>query len=187
MAKLRISIINIHGLLKGSGLEIGRDADNGGQTKYVFELAEFLSQNNDVEHVDLFTRLIDDSALSSEYAVPVESVNEKFSIRRIPFLGKKYKPKEQLWEGLDTFVNGVVQHIKFYNVFPNWIHSHYGDAGYAAAELSAILNIPFAHTGHSLGYYKKIKLIEGGMSDEELEKKFKFSKRINLLILRFQN
>ena len=146
MAKLRISIINIHGLLKGSGLEIGRDADNGGQTKYVFELAEFLSQNNDVEHVDLFTRLIDDSALSSEYAVPVESVNEKFSIRRIPFLGKKYKPKEQLWEGLDTFVNGVVQHIKFYNVFPNWIHSHYGDAGYAAAELSAILNIPFAHT-----------------------------------------
>jgi hypothetical protein len=42
MTKLRIAIINIHGLLKGSGLEIGRDADNGGQTKYVFELAEFI-------------------------------------------------------------------------------------------------------------------------------------------------
>lgn len=36
MTKLRISIINIHGLLKGSGLEIGRDADNGEQTKYVY-------------------------------------------------------------------------------------------------------------------------------------------------------
>ena len=177
-AKLRIAIINVHGLLKGSGLEIGRDADNGGQTKYVFELAEFLSQHEDVEHVDLYTRLIDDSHLSSEYAVPIENINQKFSIRRIAFLGKKYKSKEQLWEGLDTFVNGVVQHIKFHNIFPNWIHSHYGDAGYVAAELSTILNIPFAHTGHSLGYYKKKKLIEGGMTDEELEKKFKFKKRI---------
>ena len=67
MTKLRISIINIHGLLKGSGLEIGRDADNGGQTKYVYELAEFLSQHPDVQHVDLFTRLIDDPSLSPEW------------------------------------------------------------------------------------------------------------------------
>jgi sucrose-phosphate synthase len=59
MTKLRVSLINIHGLLKGSGLGIGRDADNGGQTKYVYELAEFLSQHEAVEHVDLFTRLID--------------------------------------------------------------------------------------------------------------------------------
>jgi sucrose-phosphate synthase len=178
MIKLRIAIINIHGLLKGSGLEIGRDADNGGQTKYVFELAEFLSQHPDVEHVDLYTRLIDDPALSSEYAVPIERINDKFDIRRIPFLGKKYRAKEKLWEDLDTFVNGVVQHIKFHNIFPNWIHSHYGDAGYAAAELSAILNIPFAHTGHSLGIYKKRKLLESGLPEEEIEKKFKFSQRI---------
>ena len=164
MKKLRISLINIHGLLKGSGLEIGRDADNGGQTKYVYELAEFLSQHKDVEHVHLFTRLIDDPALSPEYAVPVEVINEKLDIRRIPFLGKKYKAKEQLWEGLDTFVNGVVQHIKQHNIFPDWIHSHYADAGYAAAELSAILNIPFAHTGHSLGYYKKKKLFSSSPS-----------------------
>ena len=93
MTKLRISLINIHGLLKGSGLEIGRDADNGGQTKYVYELAEFLSQHEAVEHVDLFTRLIDDPNLSPEYAVPIEAVNEKLDIRRIPFLGKKYNPK----------------------------------------------------------------------------------------------
>jgi len=178
MTKLRISLINIHGLLKGSGLEIGRDADNGGQTKYVFELAEFLSQHEDVEHVDLFTRLIDDPNLSPEYAVPIEAVNEKLNIRRIPFLGKKYKPKEQLWEGLDTFVTGIVQHIKFHDIFPNWIHSHYGDAGYVASELSTILNIPFAHTGHSLGFHKKKKLIESGIPEDELEKKFKFNARI---------
>jgi len=178
MKKLRISLINIHGLLKGSGLEIGRDADNGGQTKYIYELAEFLSQHEDVEHVHIFTRLIDDPALSPEYAVPVEVINEKLDIRRIPFLGKKYKAKEQLWEGLDTFVNGAMQHIKQHNIFPDWIHSHYADAGYAAAELSAVLNIPFAHTGHSLGFYKKKKLIEGGELEEDLEKKFKFKARM---------
>lgn len=178
MTKLRIALINIHGLVKGSGLEIGKDADNGGQTKYVYELAEFLSQHKDVEHVHLFTRLIDDQNISPEYAVPIEIVNEKLDIRRIPFLGKKYKPKEQLWAGLDSFVNGVVQHIKLHDIFPNWIHSHYGDAGYVASELSIILNIPFAHTGHSLGFYKQKKLQESGMLEEEREKKFKFKERI---------
>jgi sucrose-phosphate synthase len=178
MTKLRISLINIHGLLKGSGLEIGRDADNGGQTKYVYELAEFLSQHEDVEHVHIFTRLIDDKNLSPEYAVPIEIINEKLDIRRIPFLGKKYKPKEQLWDGLDTFVNGIVQHIKLHDIFPNWIHSHYGDAGYVASELSTILNIPFAHTGHSLGFHKRNKLLESGENEEEIEKKFKFRQRI---------
>ena len=176
--KLRIALINIHGLVKGTGLEIGRDADNGGQTKYVYELAEFLSQHKDVEQVRLFTRLIDDKNLSSEYAVPIEIVNEKFDIRRIPFLGKKYRPKEQLWAGLDAYVNGVVQHIKLHDIFPNWIHSHYGDAGYVASELSTILNIPFAHTGHSLGFYKQKKLQESGMLEEERERKFKFKERI---------
>jgi sucrose-phosphate synthase len=176
--KLRIALINIHGLVKGTGLEIGRDADNGGQTKYVYELAEFLSKHEDVEQVHLFTRLIDDRNLSSEYAVPIEIVNEKFDIRRIPFLGKKYRPKEQLWAGLDAYVNGVVQHIKLHDIFPNWIHSHYGDAGYVASELSIILNIPFAHTGHSLGFYKQKKLQESGMLEEERERKFKFKERI---------
>ncbi|NDP28156.1 MAG: HAD-IIB family hydrolase [Flavobacterium sp.] len=178
MIKLRIALINIHGLVKSSGLEIGKDADNGGQTKYVYELAEFLSQHKDVEHVHLFTRLIDDKNLSSEYAVPIEVVNPKLDIRRIPFLGKKYRPKEQLWEGLDAYVNGVVQHIKLHDIFPNWIHSHYGDAGYVASELSTILNIPFAHTGHSLGFHKQEKLKEAGMLEEEREKKFKFKERI---------
>jgi len=53
---MKIAIINLHGLVKGSGLEIGRDADNGGQTKYVFELAEHLSVHKDVEQIYIFTK-----------------------------------------------------------------------------------------------------------------------------------
>ncbi len=178
MNKLKIAIINIHGLVKGSGLEIGRDADNGGQTKYVFELAEELSKSPLVEKIYIFTRLIIDREVSSEYSKPIEVVNPKFEIRRIPFAGKKYKPKEQLWEHLDTMVANTVQHLKKHNIFPNWLHSHYGDAGYVASELSTILNIPFAHTGHSLGIHKKNKLLASGENLDEINKKFKFPKRI---------
>ena len=88
MDKLTIAIINIHGLVKSSGLEIGRDADNGGQTKYVYELAEHLSKSEAISKVYIITRLIDDKTLSKEYAQPIEVVNNKFEIRRISFAGK---------------------------------------------------------------------------------------------------
>ena len=61
---MRIMLINLHGLVKGTGLEIGRDADNGGQTRYVFELAETLSKHPDISHVHLFTRLLEDPKVS---------------------------------------------------------------------------------------------------------------------------
>ena len=178
LEKVRIILINIHGLVKGSGLEIGRDADNGGQTKYVFEFADYLSKHPLVEHVHIFTRLIRDRELSADYAVPIEILNPKLDIRRIPFGGKKYKLKEQLWDFLDDFVTESVKHIKKHKIFPDWIHSHYGDAGYAAVELSKLLNVPFTHTGHSLGIQKRNKLKGLGMTEEEAEKKFKFKKRI---------
>jgi len=173
-----IILVNVHGLLKGSGLEIGRDADNGGQTKYVFEFADHLSRRPEIKQVHIFTRLIDDKALSPEYAAPLEVLNPKLDIRRILFGGKKYKLKEQLWDHLDEFVNQAIKHIKEHKIYPDWIHSHYGDAGYVAVDLSKILNVPFTHTGHSLGIHKRNKLIGQGMSEQEAEKKFKFSKRI---------
>ena len=57
---IRIHLYNIHGLVKSDGLEIGKDADNGGQTIYVYELASHLSQHPDVEYAPVFTRLTDD-------------------------------------------------------------------------------------------------------------------------------
>ena len=176
---MRIFIINLHGLVKGSGLEIGRDADNGGQTKYVFELAEYLSQHDDVTHVHLFTRKIKDPEVSREYGATIEEINPKFDIRRIEFGGFDYKMKEELWVHLDEFVENTLKHIDEYDISPDWIHSHYGDAGYAAARLSVRLNIPFAHTGHSLGLAKKQKMLAAGMTEEEAENKFKFTQRIS--------
>lgn len=41
--KLYIQMYSIHGLIRGHDLELGRDADTGGQTKYVLELGKALS------------------------------------------------------------------------------------------------------------------------------------------------
>lgn len=175
---MRIHIYNIHGLLKSTGLEIGKDADNGGQTIYVYELARHLSQHPEVDFVHVFTRLIDDPDEDPAYSQPIEVINEKCDLRRIPFAGNLSRKKEELWEHLDEFVENALKHIEEHNIYPDWMHSHYGDAGYAAKEISLKLQVPFAHTAHSLGRSKKSKIREMGLTDEEAEEKFKFSKRI---------
>ena len=44
MDKFTIAIINIHGLVKSSGLEIGRDADNGGQIEHLPNIVKKLER-----------------------------------------------------------------------------------------------------------------------------------------------
>ena len=39
-----ILLISVHGLIRGQELELGRDADTGGQTKYVLDLARSLAE-----------------------------------------------------------------------------------------------------------------------------------------------
>ena len=45
MTQKYVLLISVHGLIRGKELELGRDADTGGQTKYVLELAQSLSQH----------------------------------------------------------------------------------------------------------------------------------------------
>jgi hypothetical protein len=51
--KLYLLLISVHGLIRGHDLELGRDADTGGQTLYVVELARALGECEAVERVDL--------------------------------------------------------------------------------------------------------------------------------------
>ena len=174
---MRIHLYSLHGLFRANDLEIGRDADNGGQIIYVMELAKALSALPEVDHVHLFTRRIDDPKLDPIYNTPVEPVNDKLDIRRIQCGGKRYLPKEKLWPHLDEFIANAITHIKREDIFPHWIHGHYADAGYVAAELSAFLNVPFAQTGHSLGRPKLDKLLKAGMAYDEAIKRFQFERR----------
>lgn len=174
---MRIQLHSLHGLFRAKDLEIGRDADNGGQIVYVMELARALSERPEVTKVDLFTRRIDDPQTGPDYARAVESVTEKLDIRRVWCGGKRYLPKEKLWPHLDEYVANAIIQIKQEKIFPDWIHGHYADAGYAANELSAMLNVPFCQTGHSLGRPKLRKLLDAGMDEKEAMRRFEFTKR----------
>lgn len=127
--------------------------------------------------VHLFTRRMDDPSVGSEYAQPVEQVTDKLVIRRMVCGGRKYLPKEQLWPHLDEYVTNAINHIKREKVFPDWIHGHYADAGYIATELSSILNVPFAQTGHSLGKHKLEKLLDAGLAKNEMMAQYQFERR----------
>jgi sucrose-phosphate synthase len=55
--KLYIQMFSIHGLLRSENMEMGHDADTGGQINYVVELGKALSNRSDVERIDLFTNV----------------------------------------------------------------------------------------------------------------------------------
>lgn len=176
---MRIHLYSIHGLFRGKNLELGRDADNGGQIAYVMELARALAQRPEITHVHLFTRRMDDPQVGPDYTVAVEPVSEKLDIRRIWCGGKKYLSKESLWPHLDEFVSNAITHIKTEKIFPDWMHSHYADAGYVAMELSSVLNVPFCHTGHSLGRHKLQKLLASGQDQQKMMDRFSFPLRFD--------
>jgi len=174
---VRIHLYNIHGLIRGSTLEIGRDADNGGQTVYVVELARALSAHDKVEHVHVFTRRIEDPELDPVYAQEIETLGPKLSIHRIFCGGRRYLLKEKLWPHLEEFASNAIAHIKELGILPDWIHSHYADAGFVAARVSQYLNVPFAHTGHSLGRQKLAALLRSGFPREEVMRRYSFPAR----------
>lgn len=177
--KIYLLLISVHGLIRGHDLELGRDADTGGQTKYVVELARALGENPNVEKVDLVTRRIDDKAVSSDYAKKIEKISDNVNIVRIDCAEQAYIHKEQLWDHLDNFADNLLYYLNHNNLSPHIIHSHYADAGYVGTLLSHQLSIPLVHTGHSLGRSKRNRLLASGVKKEDIEKRYNMSRRIN--------
>jgi len=178
--KYHIQIFSVHGLLRAENMQLGHDADTGGQIKYVVELGYALSRLKNVKQVELFTRLIEDKTISEDYARPVEQVNDKFSIIRIQCGGKKYMRKELLWPYLDEYVDKTIKYIKRQKTIPDIVHGHYPDAGYVVFQLSEIFGLPFIYTGHSLGRSKLEQLINEGMKEEDVIRKYKIDHRIKI-------
>ncbi len=176
--QLHLQLFSIHGLIRGDNLELGRDADTGGQTKYVVELTKALGELSAVKQVDLFTRLVDDKRVSSDYKQQIELLSEKSRIVRIRCGGKRYMRKELLWPHLSEFVDNVVRFNKKENIQPDLLHGHYADAGFVARQLSKLLGIPYVFTGHSLGRSKKHSLSSKGMTEKQLIEKFNINERI---------
>jgi len=175
---LYIVLVSIHGLIRADEHELGRDADTGGQIKYVIELAKALSDNKTVERVDLFTRQVFDPKVDKIYSKPVEKINNKTSIIRLPCGPRRYLRKEVLWPHLDSFIDNSLQHIRKVGRAPDIIHSHYADAGYVGARLSQQLGVTLLHTGHSLGRVKRERLLEKGLKPTSIESQYNLNQRI---------
>jgi len=171
-------MLSIHGLIRGNNLELGRDADTGGQTKYVVELAKTLAKHSNVERVDLVTRLIEDDSIDNDYSKPVEPMSNNAQIVRIECGEEGYLAKEQLWDSLDTFTDNLINYIRDNELKPDIIHSHYADAGYVGSRVSHYLGIPLVHTGHSLGREKRRRLLYSGMKQSEIESRYNMTRRI---------
>ncbi|HIJ89358.1 MAG: HAD-IIB family hydrolase [Desulfobulbaceae bacterium] len=175
---LYIQLFSIHGLIRGTSPELGRDADTGGQVKYVLELARSLAANPEVAQVDLITRLIVDKAVSPDYSRVIEPLSDKARIVRVQCGGRKYIRKELLWPHLDEMVDKTLKFIKAYGRVPDVFHGHYADGGYVAGELARIFGSPFIFTGHSMGAHKKKKLREEGLSNEDINRRYHIDHRI---------
>lgn len=175
---LYIVLISVHGLIRGHDLELGRDADTGGQTKYVVELARALGESADVEKVILLTRRVIDSQVSADYAEPLEQLSEDVAIVRIECGEQKYLRKEMLWDSLDNFSDNALAYLKSQERMPDVIHSHYADAGYVGSRLSHQLGVALVHTGHSLGHNKRKHLLASGIRRGEIENTYHISRRI---------
>jgi sucrose-phosphate synthase len=173
----KVSLISLHGLIRAHDLELGRDADTGGQVTYVLEMARELAAQPNVREVELLTRQIIDSKVDDDYAQLEEAISENAKIVRIPFGPKRYVRKESLWPYLEFFIDQVLVHFKRTGL-PDIIHGHYADAGLAGAQLARLLHIPYVFTGHSLGRVKRQRLSMGKADAEALERKYKFATRI---------
>lgn len=175
-APLRIALLSLHGLIRGNEPELGRDADTGGQVKYVLELARELGRRPEVERVDLITRQIFDEKVGPDYSQVEESIGPNAKIIRLPFGPRRYLRKEGLWPYLEMFIDQCLMHFRR-NGLPSVIHGHYADAGYAGAQLSRLLHVPFIFTGHSLGRVKRERLLERNDDPKALEQRYHFGTR----------
>jgi len=175
---LKILHLHLHGLIRSSDLELGRDPDTGGQTQYVLELVKSLANTSEVEQVDLVTRLIKDKRVNDQYSEEREFIELGARILRFEFGPQKYLRKELLWPFLEELINKLTKFYENPENKPDWIHAHYADAGYVGVHLSRNLKVPLVFTAHSLGREKKRRLLDAGLTQSQIEKSYCISKRI---------
>ncbi|MFH1139771.1 MAG: HAD-IIB family hydrolase [Pseudomonadota bacterium] len=175
---LYIVMLSIHGLIRSRDMQLGCDADTGGQVKYVIELVKALVKREDVERVDLLTRQVVDPRVDDGYAQLFEEIANKGVLVRIPCGPRRYLRKEVLWPYLHEFEDNALMHIRRAGRNPDLIHGHYADAGLAGARLANLLGAPFVFTGHSLGRVKNQRLLAYGLTQSRMEKTYNITQRI---------
>ncbi len=177
-AGLYILLLSVHGRVRGRAMELGVDADTGGQVTYVVELARALIADPRVSRVDLVTRRLEGAKVDPAYGEPYEELAPGARIVRLSCGPRRYLAKESLWPHLEELGDNVVRYLRAQGRVPDVVHGHYADAGYVGSRVAALLNVPMVFTGHSLGRVKRERLLAKGSTEEILEKRYRISHRI---------
>lgn len=175
-----IQLVSLHGLVRGESIEMGRDADTGGQVRYVLELAKTLAKLDQVSQIDLFTRRIRDRRVSPDYGEEIEELGPNCRIVRLPCGGGRYFRKERLWPFVDDYVDAMISFTRREHRAPTFVHGHYADGGYVAKEVASAFDAPFVFTGHSLGKPKLEYLLREGWTPEDIDKELAMTRRIEV-------
>jgi mannosylfructose-phosphate synthase len=163
-ARSRIMMISTHGYVAAEP-ELGKP-DTGGQVVYVLELSRRLGRMG--YHVDIYTRQFENQPR-------IDKLEDRVRVVRIPCGGREFIGKEWLYQHIPEWVNNVTEYIDRKKLNYGFINSHYWDAGLAGQSLAHRLDIPHAHTPHSIGAWKRDNM-DG--DPEALEREYNFSMRI---------
>lgn len=175
---LHVLSLSLHGLVRGFDIELGRDADTGGQITYVIEQVKALAEHSDVRRVQLLTRRVHGPNVDDSYAEEREALAGNAEIVRIDCGPRRYLRKERLWPYLDEFVDRTMNFLRAQGELPDVVHGHYADAGYVGSQIARLLGVPFVFTGHSLGRVKRMRLLKGKSDAETIDRQFNFPMRI---------
>ncbi len=150
--------------------------DFGGQLVYVKELAQAMDRQG--HEVVIFTRRIKDPHWP-EFAEPEGSYQGTgVKIIRLQFGGDTFLHKEELWPYLHEYVMEVKAWYNQRGSMPDVVTAHYGDGGIAGAMFQHMTGIPYTFTAHSLGAQKLDKLLKQVKDFPQLNKQYKFVKRL---------
>ena len=109
---LYVMSLSVHGLVRGFDIELGRDADTGGQVTYVLDQAKVLARQPEVELVEVVTRQVWDKRVDDSYAEPREELADGARIVRLPFGPRRYLRKETLWPYLPSLVDQIMRLVR---------------------------------------------------------------------------
>lgn len=142
--KKKIAFISEH----ASPLATLGGVDSGGQNVYVAELAKQLAKRG--FQIDVFTRW-DDLELS-------EIINWIPGVRVVHVKAGPVSvvAKEELLQYMPAFTASMISFIKKEEIQYDLIHANFFMSAMVAADLKAILNIPFVVTFHALGHVRRI-------------------------------
>jgi sucrose-phosphate synthase len=174
---MKVGFLNPQGNFDNNDSYLTEHPDFGGQLIYVKELAKSMSKL-DVQ-VDIITRqVIDNDWPEFEDKLAYYDGFENVRIVRIPFSGKEFLNKEELWNHLEEYVENILDFYKEEGL-PDYFTTHYADGGYSGYLLKKKTGVPFTFTGHSLGAQKMDKMKIDLDNFLEYDKTYHFSKRIS--------